>query len=123
MGWRDSRMQNFIKSFRYAFEGIIHAVKTERNFKFHLIATVIVITTGLLSDLTYTEWFIILVLIGGVLSLELLNSAIERVVNLVTMERMPLAKQAKDLAAGAVLIFAIMSAIIGLLIFIPKWII
>jgi undecaprenol kinase len=122
MGWRDSRMQNFIKSFRYAFEGIIHAVKTERNFKFHLIATVIVITTGLLSDLTYTEWFIILVLIGGVLSLELLNSAIERVVNLVTMERMPLAKQAKDLAAGAVLIFAIMSAIIGLLIFIPKWI-
>lgn len=115
-------MQNFIKSFRYAFEGIIHAVKTERNFKFHLIATVIVITTGLLSDLTSTEWFIILVLIGGVLSLELLNSAIERVVNLVTMERMPLAKQAKDLAAGAVLIFAIMSAIIGLLIFIPKWI-
>jgi undecaprenol kinase len=123
MGWRDNSMQNFIKSFRYAFEGIIHAVKTERNFKFHLIAAVIVITTGLLSDLTYTEWFIILVLIGGVLSLELLNSAIERVVNLVTMERMPLAKQAKDLAAGAVLIFAIMSAIIGLLIFIPKWII
>jgi undecaprenol kinase len=123
MGWRDSRMQNFMKSFRYAFEGIIHAVKTERNFKFHLIAAVIVITTGLLSDLTYTEWFIVLVLIGGVLSLELLNSAIERVVNLVTMERMPLAKQAKDLAAGAVLIFAIMSAIIGLLIFIPKWII
>jgi undecaprenol kinase len=122
MGWRDNSMQNFIKSFRYAFEGIIHAVKTERNFKFHLIAAVIVITTGLLSDLTYTEWFIILVLIGGVLSLELLNSAIERVVNLVTMERMPLAKQAKDLAAGAVLIFAIMSAIIGLLIFIPKWI-
>jgi undecaprenol kinase len=123
MGWRDNSMQNFIKSFLYAFEGIIHAVKTERNFKFHLIAAVIVITTGLLSDLTYTEWFIILVLIGGVLSLELLNSAIERVVNLVTMERMPLAKQAKDLAAGAVLIFAIMSAIIGLLIFIPKWII
>jgi undecaprenol kinase len=123
MGWRDNYMQNFIKTFLYAFEWIIHAVKTERNFKFHLIAAVIVITTGLLSDLTYTEWFIILVLIGGVLSLELLNSAIERVVNLVTMERMPLAKQAKDLAAGAVLIFAIMSAIIGLLIFIPKWII
>lgn len=115
-------MKNFIKSFRYAFEGIFHAVKTERNFKFHLIAAVIVISSGLCSDLSFTEWVIILVLIGGVLALELLNSAIERVVNLVTMERLPLAKQAKDLAAGAVLIFAIMSAIIGLLIFIPKWI-
>jgi undecaprenol kinase len=122
MVWRDSDMQNFINSFRYAFEGIFHAVKSERNFKFHLIAAIIVITSGLLSDLTYTEWFIILVLIGGVLALELLNTAIERVVNLVTMERLPLAKEAKDLAAGAVLIFAIVSAIIGLLIFIPKWI-
>ncbi|WP_249336596.1 diacylglycerol kinase family protein [Sporosarcina sp. Marseille-Q4063] len=115
-------MQNFIKAFRYAFEGILHAVKTERNFKFHLIAAGIVILSGLLTGLADFEWYIILVLIGGVLSLELLNSAIERVVNLVTMERLPLAKQAKDLAAGAVLIFAIFSAVIGLLIFIPKWI-
>ncbi|QUW22220.1 diacylglycerol kinase family protein [Sporosarcina sp. Marseille-Q4063] len=122
MGWRDSHMQNFIKAFRYAFEGILHAVKTERNFKFHLIAAGIVILSGLLTGLADFEWYIILVLIGGVLSLELLNSAIERVVNLVTMERLPLAKQAKDLAAGAVLIFAIFSAVIGLLIFIPKWI-
>ncbi|WP_172369284.1 diacylglycerol kinase family protein [Sporosarcina jiandibaonis] len=115
-------MQKFIKSFGYAFEGILHAVKTERNFKFHVAAAVIVISSGLLTGLAYTEWYVILVLIGGVLALELLNSAIERVVNLVTMERLLLAKQAKDLAAGAVLIFAICSAVIGLLIFIPKWI-
>ena len=55
------------------------------------------------------------------LALELLNSAIERAVNLITLKRLPLAKQAKDLAAGAVLIFAITSAIIGLYIFVPKW--
>ena len=55
------------------------------------------------------------------LALELMNSAVERVVDLLTTERHPLAKQAKDLAAGAVLIYAIGSAIIGLILFIPKW--
>lgn len=114
-------MKKLIKSFRFAFEGIFHAIITERNFKLHLIATVIVFISGLLTGLTHIEWYIILVLIGGMLALELLNSAIERVVDLVTLDRLALAKQAKDLAAGAVLIFAIISAIIGLLIFIPKW--
>ena len=115
-------MRNFIKSFRYAFEGILHAIKTERNFKLHLIATVIVITSGLVTGLEFVEWYIIIILIGGMLALELLNSAIERAVNLVTLERLPLAKHVKDLAAGAVLVFAITSAIIGLFIFLPKWI-
>ena len=67
------------------------------------------------------EWFIVLILIGGMLSLELVNAAIERVVDLTTTEWHPLAKQAKDLSAGAVLIYAIVSALIGLLLFIPKW--
>lgn len=115
-------MQKFIKSFHYAFEGILHAIKTERNFKIHLIAAVIVIFSGLVTGLEIVEWYVIMILIGGMLALELLNSAIERAINLVTLERFPLAKQAKDLAAGAVLIFAITSAIIGLFIFVPKWI-
>ena len=114
-------MKKFFKSFSYAFEGILHAIKTERNFKFHLIAAVIVISSGLVTGLELVEWYVILILIGGMLSLELLNSAIERTVNLITLKRLPLAKQAKDLAAGAVLIFAITSAIIGLYIFVPKW--
>lgn len=67
------------------------------------------------------EWFIVLILIGGMLSLELVNAAIERVVDLTTTEWHPLAKQAKDLSAGAVLIYAIVSALIGMLLFIPKW--
>ena len=114
-------MGRLIKSFRYAIEGIWHALKTEKNFKIHILATIIVTSSGLFTGLTDIEWYVILILIGGVLSLELLNSAIERVVNLVTSEWQPLAKQVKDLAAGAVLVFAVISAIIGLMIFIPKW--
>lgn len=114
-------MNRFLKSFRYAYEGIIHACKTERNIKIHILTAVVVIILGLLTHLNLIEWFIVLMLIGGVIALELMNSAIERVVDLTTSERHPLAKQAKDLAAGAVLVYAIVSAIIGLLLFVPKW--
>lgn len=114
-------MIKFIKAFGFAFEGIGHALKTERNFQFHVLAATIVIISGILTKLSMQEWFVVLILIGGMLSLEILNSAVERVVDLTTSKRHPLAKQAKDLAAGAVLIFAIFSAIIGFIIFLPKW--
>lgn len=114
-------MRKFIKSFGFAFEGIIHAFKTERNFKIHVLAATIVTLSGILTKLSIQEWLVILILIGGMLALELLNTAVERLVDLTTSERLPLAKQAKDLAAGAVLIYAIASAIIGFIIFIPKW--
>lgn len=114
-------MKRFFKSFGFAFEGIVHAFKTERNFKFHIVAAIIVIISGLLTGLKLQEWCIILLVIGGMLALELLNSAVERVIDLTTSERLPLAKQAKDLAAAAVLVYAIVSAVIGLIIFIPKW--
>ena len=113
-------MRKFLKSFGFAFEGILHGLRTERHIKFHFYAAVFVILAGFLTGLTGTEWFIVLILIGGMLALELINSAVERIVDLITSEQHPLAKQAKDLAAGAVLIYAIVSAIIGLLIFIPK---
>lgn len=67
------------------------------------------------------EWSIVVLLIGGMLALEMMNAAIERVVDLVTLENHPLAKHAKDLAAGAVLVYAISSVVIGLIIFVPKW--
>lgn len=114
-------MLKFFKSFGYASEGLLHAFKSERNFKVHIFAAVIVIFAGLMTGLSMSEWLMIIILIGGMLALEMLNSAIERTVDIITVNRNPLAKQAKDLAAGAVLIFAITSAIIGLLIFIPKW--
>ncbi|MCZ2259356.1 diacylglycerol kinase family protein [Sporosarcina sp. G11-34] len=114
-------MRKYLKAFGYAFEGILHGVKTERHLKFHVFSAIVVIIAGFLTGLSLIEWLIILVLIGGMLSLELVNSAVERIVDLVTTEKHPLAKQAKDLAAGAVLIYAISSALIGLFIFVPKW--
>lgn len=114
-------MRNFFKSFGFAFEGIIHAFKKERNFKIHVLAATIVILSGILTKLSIHEWCVIFMLIGGMLALEILNTAVERIIDLTTSERLPLAKQAKDLAAGAVLIYAIVSAIIAFLIFMPKW--
>jgi undecaprenol kinase len=102
-------------------EGIVHCTRHERNFRIHLLAAIIVIIASIWTGLSQMEWFIVLILIGGMFALEIVNSAIERVVDLVTSEHLPLAKQAKDLAAGAVLIYAIISAVIGLLLFIPKW--
>lgn len=115
-------MRKFFKSFQFAVDGIIHCFKTERNFKIHVLIAFTVVLAGILTGLSPMEWYIISVFIGGVLALELINTAIERMVDLITKEYEPLAKQAKDLAAGAVLGFALASAIVGLLIFIPKWI-
>ena len=108
------------KSFRYAFEGIIAGIKKERNMKIHCMAMVLVIAAGIILKLSITEWCICLVLFGVILALELVNTAIEAVVDLVTEEYRPLAKLAKDTAAGAVLIASIMAAGAGVLIFLPK---
>lgn len=89
--------------------------------KFHAVALILVTLAGLLTGLSITEWMIILILFGGMLSLEMINTAIERVVDLITTDYHPLAGQAKDIGSGAVLVFAIISAVIGLIIFLPKW--
>ncbi|WP_126344103.1 diacylglycerol kinase [Kurthia zopfii] len=110
----------FIRSFKYALEGILSAMK-EQNFKFHLLAVVIVIIASVWTGISMVEWLVVISIMTLVLSLEMMNSAIEKVVDLVTTEIHPLAKLAKDLAAGAVLIAAIASVIIGCIIFLPKW--
>jgi undecaprenol kinase len=112
---------NIISSFKYAFEGLYHAAKRERNFKFHLFAAMVVIIAGCFSRLSALEWSLIILCISGMLSLELINSALERVVDLASPEIHQLAKLAKDMGAAAVLVFAGASAIIGILIFLPKW--
>lgn len=108
-----------IRSFGYAWKGIKSCVGKEQNLSFHLIATVVVVTAGWLWHITRTEWMIVLLCIGMVIAAELFNSAIERLVNLVSPERHPLAGQVKDIAAGAVLVCAVVAAIIGLIVFIP----
>ena len=101
------------KSFGYAFEGIFTCIRNERNIKIHCTVAILVV-------IALTEWCICLTLFGLVIALELVNTAIESVVDLVTTERKPLAKTAKDTAAGAVLVAAIMAAIVGLIIFVPR---
>lgn len=108
------------KSFGYAFEGIFICIRKERNMKIHCVMAVLVVAAGVILGLSPVEWCICLGLFGLVMALELVNTAVEAVVDLVTGEYHPLAKIAKDTAAGAVLIAAIMAAAAGLIIFVPK---
>lgn len=111
----------FFRSFGFAYSGIKAALKSEQNIRFHFTAAAIVIAAGFFTGLSEVEWMLVTLVIGGMLALEMFNSSMERIVDLASPDLHPLAKQAKDMAAGAVLVFAIASAIIGLLIFIPKW--
>lgn len=108
------------ESFGYAFQGIWTCIRGERNIKIHLTVTTLVIICGCCFHISPMEWCVCLTLFGLVLALELVNTAVESVVDLVTEERKPLAKKAKDTAAGAVLIAAICAAAAGLIIFVPK---
>lgn len=111
--------QTITKSFGHAFDGIFAGFE-ERNMKIHCTMAVLVVFFGLILHISVTEWCICLVLFGLIMGLELVNTALEAVVDLVTKEYQPLAKRAKDTAAGAVLIAAIMAAAAGLIIFIPR---
>lgn len=107
-------------AFGYAWEGVRTLFRGEAHAKIHLWAAETVIIAGLIFRLDRIEWCIIFLCIGGVFLAEGFNTAIERVCDKVSPERNPLIKDAKDVAAGAVLLFVIASVIIGLLIFIPK---
>ena len=118
-----NRKDPIVKSFGYAFQGIFTCIRKERNMKIHLCVSVLVVIAGLILGLSVTEWCICLSLFGLVMALELVNTSVEAVVDMVTKEFHPLAKIAKDTAAGAVLIAAIMAAVTGCIIFVPKIII
>ncbi len=114
------KKQPLYRSFGYAFEGIFNTIRQERNMQIHCCAAVLVVVFGLFLRISREEWFTCLILFGMVMSLECVNTAVEAVVDLATQERHPLAKKAKDAAAGAVLVAAIFAAVIGLWIFVPK---
>lgn len=106
-------------SFRYAFAGIWHTLKTQRNAKIHTAITVAVILSGVFFRLPARDWAVLALTIGVVFAAETLNTAVEAIVDLVSPEFHPLAKIAKDAAAGAVLITAIAAVAVGLLILLP----
>lgn len=110
-------MKSFFKSFIYALQGIWSGIADQRNLKFQLTVAIVVVGAGFYVSITPLEWCIILICIALVIGLELVNTAIENLVDLVTMERNPLAGKIKDIAAGAVLTVSVISLIIGLIIF------
>lgn len=108
-----------VLSFKYAFQGILDALRQEPNLKFHLLAAVLVIIISMILNISKQDWMIIIILIGFVIAVELTNTAIEAVVDGLTQNHHPAAKLAKDISAGAVLVAAVTAALIGMIIFLP----
>lgn len=106
-------------SFRHALDGVIYTIKTQPNFRVHLIAATIAVSAGFYFGLTSAEWSVIVFTIGLVLVAEMVNTSIESVVDLATEQFHQLAKTAKDVSAGMVLTAAAMAVITGSVIFLP----
>jgi len=109
-----------VKSFAYAWAGITSCFKSESNFRIHLIAAIAAIIFALLLNLAATEWIAICFCIAFVLTMEMMNTAIEKLCDMVHAEQHPVIKKVKDIAAGAVLLSALCSLIIAAIIFLPK---
>lgn len=111
-------MKGFINSFRFALQGIRWAWKG-RNFRIQVVCGITVIVIGFALNITQFEWLVVLLFTGLVPALELMNSAIEETVNLLSPEFHPVAGKIKDMAAGAVLILSIFALVAGVVIFMP----
>ena len=111
--------RTLIGGFRFALEGLHHAFASQPNFRFHLVAASAVTLVGIWLDLPAGSWAILALTVGCVLVTELLNTAAETLVDLVSPEYHPLAKVVKDLMAGAVLVLAVASVLVGLAVLGP----
>jgi diacylglycerol kinase (ATP) len=114
------RAPTVLDSFNYAFEGIIHVLRTQRNLRIHFVVAVVVLIAALLVNVSKIELIVLLVSISFVLLAEMINSAIEGTIDAVTTSFDPNAKLAKDIAAGAVLISTVNAVIVGYLVFAGK---
>ncbi|MFC4320819.1 diacylglycerol kinase family protein [Litchfieldia salsa] len=108
-----------INSFGFALNGLKNAIMKERNLQIHISVAVLVVILGAFFQLSYSDWALLVIVIGGMFTLELVNTSIERLVDLVTMEFHPLAKLAKDISAAAVFVFSLTAVVVGFLIFYP----
>ena len=109
-----------IKSFAYAFNGLWVLIRDEHNARIHLFFAILTISTGFYFSISAIEWLILMLTIGFVFVAEFFNSAIEALADKISEEKNPMIKKAKDLAAGGVLFAAIISVIVGLIIFGPR---
>jgi diacylglycerol kinase (ATP) len=111
------RQPSLLESFNVAFEGIIHVLRTQRNLRLHFLIAVAVLIAALSFDVGRMELSVLLLAIGFVLIAEMVNTAIEAAVDVASTAFDPMAKLAKDIAAGAVLIGAITAAAVGYIVF------
>lgn len=115
----DCACNTLLDSFKCALAGLLDVLKTERNFRLHVLTAVAVTTLGLWLQLTLSAWALLVLTMGCVLVAELFNTAAETLVDLVSPEYHPLAKRAKDMMAGAVLVMAVTSVVVGLFVLGP----
>jgi diacylglycerol kinase len=108
-----------IKSFRFAIDGLKQVILNEHNFRIHLFAALLVVTLGFYLQITTNDWLWLIAAIGFVMVTEIINSAIENFVDLVSPQQQKKAGLIKDMAAAAVVIASVTAAIIGVLIFYP----
>lgn len=116
---QQGRWAKFIAGFRYAFRGLWYALCTQHHARIHVLIAIIAISTGIILHISAVEFAIIFIAITGVFTTEMINTVAELCVDLASPHYHPLAKIAKDVAAGAVLANALLSIIIGLFIFLP----
>jgi diacylglycerol kinase len=114
-----SEWRKFIAGFGYAFSGVRYALRTQRNVRVHTFIGSLAILMGIILRISAIEFAMIFIAITGVFIAEMFNTVIELAIDLSTPEYHPLAKIAKDVAAGAVLLNAILAIIIGLFVFVP----
>ncbi|MEC2070473.1 diacylglycerol kinase family protein [Alkalihalophilus marmarensis] len=122
MGLQDRNKRGFtrlLRSFGYAYQGLRHVFVNEQNMQVHVSLAAFVILLAFWLDFTRLEWLFLLVIISGIFALEIMNTAIERTVDLVTEEYHPIAKRAKDVAASAVFVYSIFAVIMGIILFGP----
>jgi len=112
-------MYKLIKKFGYAFQGLVAGWKSESSFRIQVFVALAVVIAGLVLKLTKFEWLFVVLVIGMVLSLEMMNSVLEKMLDIVNPEKHQRIKIVKDTAAAVVLIASIAAVVVGLIIFIP----
>ena len=113
-------MKKIVKSFTYAFNGLKLCFASEVNFKVHVLLATTTLLLGIVFRISNTEWLAIIFSIAFVIALEMINTAIEKLCDVVNAAFDPGIKKVKDITAGAVLVAAVGSLVIGVIIFLPK---
>ena len=120
MNTNNFSLKSRFESLKFAFHGLVSLLKNEHNSRIHFLAAIVAITTGIILKINPFEWYLLIIVIGIVILTELLNSSLETLADIVDPEWNEKIRKAKDYAAAAVLISAIISVVVGGLIFIPK---